>query len=506
METVTSRIKTMFTPELLRYIAAICDTKRIDSNNEKMIVLGNLLYSNGVNFEILGGATNRIALQIDGYAVKFAMDEQGYLDNLIEYSLSPELQPYVTKSYETNGYIQVQELVEVMTKELFKVHRTGIYKILDTMCQDYLLGDVGYLEKNRTNWGIRNGSPVILDYAYCHRATENLFTCSRCGAALTYDSTYDKLMCTDRSGCKSIFTYNERKRVQGKKVDEDMIKERKSQSIRLAGEDISKDIEMFEDRLVGDNYFIIDNPGDAFNYEKLKEAIKMQISINGGDENMTDLETRFAAMVDLAKNPNDASAKQIMEADCSGEVPEAIYTDNYQEKYMFGNTTGIRMYNLGNEDDSYDEEEDEFDPNRDDVEDTEAGLSDLIDMINQSKKAVDDDFNSRSNAQVQEYLNSRKEKDTKEEKEPETADEAVKTAISNLEVDGGDIVITAGDTEEDYEALRKEEEDELKKLHEEDSVVVEEPEEEDSTEDVDPEDAAILVNGKPLPIGKEVTV
>ena len=74
----------MFPEELLRYIAAICETKRIESNNQKMIVLGDLLYSNGIDFEILGGATNRIALQIDGYAVKFAMDEQGYQDNLIE--------------------------------------------------------------------------------------------------------------------------------------------------------------------------------------------------------------------------------------------------------------------------------------------------------------------------------------------------------------------------------------------------------------------------------------
>ena len=280
MEVVTSRIKTMFQPELLRYIAAICDTRRIESNNEKMVVLCDLLYTNGVNFEILGGATNRIALQIEGYAVKFAMDEQGYLDNLIEYALSPELQPYVTKSYETSGYIQVQELVEVMTKELFQVHRQGIYKILDTLCQDYLLGDVGYLEKNRTNWGLRNGQPVILDYAYCHRATENLFTCSRCGAPLTYDSKYDKMMCTDRSGCKMTYTYNERKRVQGKQVDENMVKERKAESIRLAGSDISKEIEMFEDRIIGDNYFIIDNPGDMHNYNKLKEALTMQISIN----------------------------------------------------------------------------------------------------------------------------------------------------------------------------------------------------------------------------------
>ena len=145
--------------------------------HQKMILVQQILKRYGIKFRMLGGATNRLTLMIDGYALKFAIDRQGYKDNLMEYSLSPELQPYVTKSYETSGYIQVQELVEVMTKELFQVHRQGIYKILDTLCQDYLLGDVGYLEKNRTNWGLRNGQPIILDYAYCHRATENLFTC-----------------------------------------------------------------------------------------------------------------------------------------------------------------------------------------------------------------------------------------------------------------------------------------------------------------------------------------
>lgn len=496
MEVVTSRIKTMFQPDLLRFIAAICDTRRIESNNEKMVVLCDLLYTHGINFEILGGATNRIALQIDGYAVKFAMDEQGYLDNEIEYALSPELQPYVTKSYETNGYIQVQELVEVMTKELFQVHRQGIYKILDALCQDYLLGDVGYLDKNRTNWGIRAGQPVILDYAYCHRATENLFTCSRCGAPLTYDSNYDKLMCTDRSACKMIYTYNERKRVQGKKVDEDMVKERKAESIRLAGSDISKEIEMFEDRIIGDNYFIIDNPEDMHNYNKLKEALTMQISMNG-DGNDMDVMTRFEAMVDLARNPNDAKARAILEASSSDEAPEPIFTDNYQENYMYGNNGfGLRMYNLPTSDceDDCDEPEQE---KEDDIDPDDA-LSAMIDKINADKRKEEEEYERRSNEQLQEYLdkrNGRKAevvapvKDTKEDPEEESQEPEQVPEMNNP------VVITTNTTDTD-------EEKELKETHEEAQVT----EPDVQQEPMNPEDAAVLVNGKPLPIGEEVTV
>lgn len=495
METITSRIKTMFQPELLRFIAAICDTRRIESNNEKMIVLCDLLYTHDIKFEILGGATNRIALQIDGYAVKFAMDEQGYLDNLIEYSLSPELQPYVTKSYETNGYIQVQECVEVMTKDSFKIHRVEINKVLDSLCQDYLLGDVGYIDKNRTNWGIRNGKPVILDYAYCHRATENLFTCSKCGAPLRYDSTYDKLMCSDRSACKTVYTYNERKRIQGKKVDEDMVKERKAQSICLPGDTISKEIEMFEDRLVGDNYFIIDSPGDMYRYNELKEAINMKVTINGG-EDMTTLEERFAAMVELAKNPNDAKAKEIMEADVDDDLPEAIYTDRYQERYMYGSSNGIRMYNLHNN--SEDEEESTGNNYEDDEDygdtdfDSSNALADMINQMRADQQREVDEFKNRSNQQMADYLSKFNEKNAQESEEPH---ETISDEPANT---------TDEEVADDVEAL-------LKGVHEPsdaDTVNVDTDEStgDDDSSNLNPEDVAVLVNGKPLPIGEEVVL
>lgn len=406
MQKIVSRIKTMFDEDLLRQIAAICDNKRIPSNNKKMIILGNLLYTNNVDFEILGGATNRIVLQIDGYAVKFAMDEQGYVDNLIEYSLSPELQPYVTKSYETNGYIQIQECVEVMTKQAFQLYRVEINKILDSLCQDYLLGDVGYIEKNRTNWGVRTegntSRPVILDYAYCHRATENLFTCDICGSPLKYDSVYDKLMCSDRSACKAIYTYNDRKRVQGEQVDIDMIEERKVKSIKLVQGEISKEIEMFEDMIVGDNYFIIDNPGDYHKYMKLMEEQKMKVEINGGDDMIT-LQDRFDAMVRLAQNPEDVEAKKILiTADAEEDLMAPIYTENYQENFM-GETSPFRFrkYELSNEEVD-EEEEDDFADNYDPI----SALDKMIMEVRKEKKEEEEHYQKIGDTLEKEYLDS----------------------------------------------------------------------------------------------------
>jgi hypothetical protein len=495
MKKVISRIKTMFSEELLRYCAAICDTKRFESNNKKMIVLCDLLYSKGVKFEILGGATNRIALQIDGYAVKFAMDEQGYQDNLIEYALSPELQPFVTKSYETNGYIQVQECVEKMTPNTFRFYKVEILKILDTLCQDYLLGDVGYLDKNMTNWGIRDGKPVILDYAYCHRATEGLFTCSRCGSPLKYDSYYDKLICSDRSSCKAVFTYNDRKNEQGNEVDIDMINERGSESIKLSKGEISKDIEMFEDRLLGDNYIIINNPHDMYKYRQLKEDALMQISINGGEE-MSNLEERFSAMIDLAKNPNDARAKKIiMEVDNS--VPEPIFTEEYTERYVMPSYSGY----------SYDDEEEEETIDHDDYDsyDMAEALSRMIEKskVANKQETIAANQEAIANEQLSEYLS---------EKEPiiEEHHEYTGTVLEKVEefLKSEELIIN-----EKSEVITEEPE----------VVTVYEPEPEHVTGpvidayvgpvDMTPVNTAptttepvILVNGTPISLGQEVSL
>lgn len=352
MNNITSKIKTIFGTKgdgnLLRYIAAICDNKRIESNAEKMVILGDLLFTYEVPYMILGGATNRIAMQIDGYAIKFAMDEQGYLDNLIEYSLSPELQPYVTKSYETNGYILIAECVEVINTETkWQYYKDAIKRTLYALCQDYLLGDVGYIKKNMTNWGIRDGRPVILDYAYCHRFTENLFVCGLCGSQLTYDENFDILMCTNRSHCKARYTYNDRKSIQGKKVDEDMVAERKARSIRLPEGIISKEVTILNREIIGDNAMLINSREDYYRFLRIREERrKMRLEISNPAD-------RLDAMIALAKNPNDEDAKKVIFDQLGDDEEELrpIYTEEYQERYMNGGI-GFRVYDAFGRDDS----------------------------------------------------------------------------------------------------------------------------------------------------------
>ena len=235
MRKLNSKIHTLFPDEVLGLVASVCDSRRIDSYQKKMILIQQILKKYNIKFRMLGGATNRLTLMIDGYAIKFAFDRQGYKDNLMEYSLSPELQPYVTKTYETNGYIVVSECVRTMTMDDFRILKTEICRVLDVLATDYLLGDVGYISRNFTNWGIRdNGDVVILDYAYCHRATEKLFSCEVCGEGiLRYDTTFSYLMCSNHGICNAKYNYMERKAIQGDQVDLDMIADAKEESFQL---------------------------------------------------------------------------------------------------------------------------------------------------------------------------------------------------------------------------------------------------------------------------------
>lgn len=46
-------------------------------NNSKSKIIKGLLTEAGIPFTSLGTGTNRMAVQIDGYAVKFALDKDG---------------------------------------------------------------------------------------------------------------------------------------------------------------------------------------------------------------------------------------------------------------------------------------------------------------------------------------------------------------------------------------------------------------------------------------------
>lgn len=152
-------------------------------NNDRINLykaLINLHWDRPVNF---GTGTNRMAVIVDSYVFKIAMDHAGCVDNLHEFIMSSELQPYVTKCYETNELISVSEYVNVISdRAQFENRKDEIMDILRELeASTSLMLDVGFIPKNMTNWGVRpsDGKAVILDYGYLYTDLEGInLTCS----------------------------------------------------------------------------------------------------------------------------------------------------------------------------------------------------------------------------------------------------------------------------------------------------------------------------------------
>lgn len=401
---IKSKIKQLFCDELLNLCAVTCDTMRINSSQHKMLIIQQLLKKYNIPFSVLGGATNRIALYIDRYAVKFAVDHQGYVDNLIEYSISRELQPYVTKSYETNGYILVAESVKTMSLDDFKLRRADIETILSNLSQDYLLGDVGIIGRNYTNWGIRdNGEAVILDYAYIHRGTEKLFTCEVCGCGvLRYDATFTKLKCSNPH-CGAEFTYTQRKAVQGDQIDLDMIEECKEDSIKFERGISEKELFENDDGTYSGKRKIT-TMNEYLTY--LKEVNNM-MNENFDASKVTELLTKLSMTKD--ENEQKAIRKQIEELSTEYASDEENVDVDYESVF-----DGIDM-----RDDSEENQDEKEEPD-DDVPDSYFAMStsDLLKYINKHKN--DDTIEDQTDAV-----------DTNDEPVYETADDIVRRMMQN---------------------------------------------------------------------------
>lgn len=304
---VISKIKTMLKPDTIKALAAVCDTRRLASNIDKMKLDMKVLVEARPDVMQIGGATNRIVVQLEGYIIKIAVDSQGYEDNLMEFSICEENQPYVTKSYETNGYILVAQTVRLPTKEEWRQRKGDILKILDELSKTHLLGDVGYDDLNRTNWGITDDNRmVILDYAYIHRATEKLFTCPECGdGILTYDQYYTTLMCSNSGHCHARYTYSEMKRIQGDKIDQQTIAERLATAIVMPGDMKEKETILTQgSTLIGDSDVVVIH--NNLEYQQFMDEENGVIGIEdhqGVSEE--ELERREAIRSDLKKKFTD---------------------------------------------------------------------------------------------------------------------------------------------------------------------------------------------------------
>lgn len=177
-------------------------------NNEKGSIIKELLTKFNVPYTSLGSGTNRMAVLIDGYAVKIALDKDGMIDNRREFLYSKDLQPYVVKVYEStpNGLIAITEYVSIFTLDDFHMYQSEMKNILEDISQQFLIGDVGITGKNYVNWGVRDdGTICILDFAYIYAVQYKLFVCS-CDdeTMLQYDKDFVNMRCP-RCGRKYTF-------------------------------------------------------------------------------------------------------------------------------------------------------------------------------------------------------------------------------------------------------------------------------------------------------------
>jgi predicted RNA-binding Zn-ribbon protein involved in translation (DUF1610 family) len=180
-------------------------------NNTKGYELKRLLDEYGVNYSSLGSGTNRFGILIDGYAVKFALDPDGMIDNKREFLYSKRLHPYVVKVYECSedGLIAVTEYVEVFNLDAFYQYQKQMRAILSDITQSFLVGDVGITGKNYINWGIRHtmqGEEIcILDFAYIYDVKYGIFKCTCDNETfLEYDRDFVSFHCP-RCGKKYLF-------------------------------------------------------------------------------------------------------------------------------------------------------------------------------------------------------------------------------------------------------------------------------------------------------------
>lgn len=222
---LNSIIKKYFSNELLFEIDKLTMMHNID-NNSKFVVLPQILKGFDVPFKPLGTGTNRYAALIDGYVVKFAIDDDGKIDNKREFIYSRMTQPYTFKVYECmkTGLLAVGEYFEVFSKEDFlnAKNQTKMLQILKDLSKRFLIGDVGLDAKNYANWGYRSdGSIGILDFAYVYDLSFKVFecTCPQRGM-LYYNNDYTMLICP---ACKKKFEFADiRKRISRQQQDDEI--------------------------------------------------------------------------------------------------------------------------------------------------------------------------------------------------------------------------------------------------------------------------------------------
>lgn len=176
------------------------------NNIKRRAEMLNILGDYKIPFTDVGTGTNRFIFKYDGWVFKTALDDEGINDNKQEWNIGftlPRLNPkYPDNSlpYEITkgGHLLVADYVPAFTSfNEMTNYKTEIISILKNWSDNgYLLGDVGYTEKNYANWGVKNGHAKCIDYAYIFRVSGIIFKCHKCGSMeLSPDSYYHTYRC-----------------------------------------------------------------------------------------------------------------------------------------------------------------------------------------------------------------------------------------------------------------------------------------------------------------------
>lgn len=194
--------------EVLNDIRGIINDYTLTDNNQRADYISKLMKY--YDYYEVGCGTNRIVFShpdYEEYVFKIALDDRGIKDNNLEFELGKIIpEQYITKCYYNNSLISVSEKIDVMDKETMKKFKPEVMEILRSLSREFILNDVGH--KQFLNWGVRDGKPVILDYAYLRRITPDMeFICgyNGCEGKLAYTKNFSKFVCVE-CGCKRSFS------------------------------------------------------------------------------------------------------------------------------------------------------------------------------------------------------------------------------------------------------------------------------------------------------------
>ena len=348
---IISRIHRFIPRRCCAELKAICYSHTIGDNNKKVEAIREVLTRYEIPFAELSPGTNRYGIKIDGYVFKIAMDKDGIRDNRIEFAMSEEIQPYVSKTYECNDILIVSEYVTHMSKEEFQANEEVIKGILSQLAPSYIFGDIGYTLKNYVNWGYRaNGELVILDYGYIYRIMGQEARCNKihndkvCGEFLEYNENFTALVCPK---CHAKYSYMDiRKRI-------DLSFENKYVDTFI------KDAYLMtsESAAVDDDDDVIDNNDEPITEVKEEYIEKEESSVFDGCETIDDIIAKTDEILArgraMRENP-DQMREELAEdcccmesyeedydsdIDCAvSEYEDVIYSDDTFQLAYIGNT------------------------------------------------------------------------------------------------------------------------------------------------------------------------